>query len=72
MEEKEKKRNDSIKVDYMIVALYFIIVAGLFITLVFRIDFLVAYVLPYGVIAAVSVIFLDYLRKILKATNQKE
>lgn len=61
----KKKQNDSIVIDYMIVLLYLAIVAVLFITLIFRIDFIVAYVLPYGVIIAVTLIFIQYLTKIL-------
>lgn len=63
--ENEKKRNDSIVVDYLIVLLYIVIVAILFWTLLCRVDFMVAYVLPYGTIIAVSAIFINYLQKIL-------
>ena len=61
----KRKANDSIVVDYMIALLYVLIVALLFATLVYRIDFKVAYVLPYGVIIAVTLIFVNYLTKIL-------
>lgn len=61
----KRKPNDSIVIDYMIALLYVVIVALLFVTLVYRIDFMVAYVLPYGVIIAVTLIFINYLTKIL-------
>lgn len=61
----KRKANDSIVADYMIALLYVLIVALLFATLVYRIDFMVAYVLPYGVIIAVTLIFVNYLTKIL-------
>lgn len=65
-----KKPNDSIMIDYMIVLLYVAIVALLAWSLVGRVDWMVAYVIPYGTIAAVTGIFINYLTKILSTPKQ--
>lgn len=61
---------DSIKVDYLIVLAYLGIVGILFWTLNYRVEFMTRYVLPYGLVAAVTLVFVDYLHKVLKAPKK--
>lgn len=61
---------DSIKVDYLIALAYFVVVAMLFWILYTRNDFMVQYVLPFGLIAIVTFVFANYLHKVLKAPKK--
>lgn len=63
-------KNESMKIDFLLVALYFVIVAVMFWVLLARVDFMM-YLLPYGVILAVTLLLLNYLRHIMKSIHKE-
>lgn len=62
---KEKEKEESMVIDWLLAALYFIVVLGLVISVYLRNDFLIEFGIPGILIAAVSIIFLNYLNKII-------
>lgn len=63
--EKKEQRKQSIKVDFLIAALYFVIAGIMYMTLIFRWDMMM-YILPYGLILTVTIVFLSYIRTIIR------
>lgn len=68
---KEKKKQESMLIDWLLVALYFVVVLGLTVSVYIHNDFLIEFGIPGILIAAVSIIFLNYLNKLIH-TNPKE
>lgn len=69
---KDKNKRESMMVDWLLVALYFIVVLILMASIYFRSDFLIQYGFPGILILAVSAIFLNYLNKVIHTHPEDE
>ena len=66
------KMKDSIVVDYLLVVLYFVIVAICAMTVIFRWDIMMRWVLPLLLFCGTTGIFGSYLRALWKISKKKK
>ncbi len=68
------KRDLEIKwfgIDGFLVLLYFVITSFIFYGILTKNDFIIGKLIPFGIMIAVAIIFLDYLYQVYKMIKQK-
>ena len=58
-------------IDGFLVLLYFVIASFIFYGILTKNDFIIGKLIPFGVMIAVTIIFLDYLYQVYKMIKQK-
>lgn len=71
-ETREKNKKESMLIDWLLVALYFVVVLVLAVSIYLRKDFLIEFAIPGILIVAVSAIFFNYLNKIIHTHPEEE